>query len=354
MKTKIFQQKLCRHSFKTIQKGKYSQQICIKCNQSKLVTAAKQLQKNDPASKQSIKILPLVAAFVDKYKLFTNWLEIDFQGWGLPATSEPHEWCGLWTQLGCLNASKHKRLGKGNKIYLKQFQRSCYRATCKICYLKWIAREANSATRRIEKYALMTKKKSIHLMLIVHPSQHNLPVEILRKRMNHILKIAQIDGAAVSFHPVRFRDSTREWYPYPHFHLVGFGNEQKIRKAFGRYRWYVKNEGERESVFQTFCYILSHAGIKKGHHAVTWFGKLSYRKMSMEKEPKITKCPVCDEDFEEIYYAEEVHPIVPPDKPYEGLVDAEGWAQVEDHNKILTNFDNILIKKSNKIKDGGG
>ena len=329
MKTKTFQQKPCIHNFKVIQKEKHSPQSCVKCGQSKLVTATKQLQKNDPAFKQSINILPLVAAFVDKYKLFTNWLDIDFQGWRLPAISEPHEWCGLWTQQGCLNAQKHKRLGKGSKIYLKQFQRSCYRATCKICYLKWIAREANSATRRIEKYTLMTMKKPIHLMLIVPPSQHNLPIKILRKRMNHILKIAQLDGAAVTFHPFRFRESTKEWHPYPHFHLVGFGNEQEIRKSFGRYRWYVKNEGERESVFQTFCYILSHAGIKKGNHAVTWFGKISYRKMSTEKEPKISQCPICEEGFEEIYYIEDIHPVVPPNKPYEGLVDAKGWYPVK-------------------------
>lgn len=231
-------------------------------------------------------------------------------------------------QLGCLNNHEHKRLGKGNRIYLKQFQRSCYRATCKMCYLKWIARQANSATRRIEKYQTKTGKKPIHLILIVPPNQHELPVKILRRRMSNILKIAELEGAAVTFHPFRFNSRTREWYAYPHFHLIGFGSEQKIKNSFGRYGWFVKNEGERNSVFQTFCYILSHAGVKKGYQTVTWFGNVSYSKMPMEKEPKISKCPVCERDFIKIYYFKAVHPVVPPDKPYEGLVDAEGWYPV--------------------------
>lgn len=166
----------------------------------------------------------------------------------MPAVTEPHDWCGLWMQLGRINAHEHKKLGKGNRIYLKQFQRSCYRATCKRCYLKWIARQANSATRRIEKYATMTSKKPIHLILVVPPSQHHLPVKLLRQRMSHILKIAELDGAAVAFHPFRFNHDTRQWYSWPHFHLVGFGSEQKIRKSFGRYGWFVKNEIERFSL----------------------------------------------------------------------------------------------------------
>ena len=62
---------------------------------------------------------------------------------------------------------------------------------------------------------------------------------------------------------------------------------------------------------------------------MTWFGGVSYSNLQVEKEPKITKCPICGGGFEEIYYAGEVHPVVPPDKPYEGLVDAEGWYSVE-------------------------
>ena len=282
-----------------------------------------------PASKRSTSILTEVADFVDRYKLLTNWETADYQGWRLPSISDPHWWCGLFTTRGCLNVEAHQKLGKGNFVYVKRYQRSCYRAVCKTCYLKWIARQSNNATRRIESYANKSGKKPIHLILIVNANQYNTPVKILRQRMSHILKMAQIAGAAVAFHPFRFNREKRLFYPAPHFHLVGFGSEAKIRQAFGKYGWYVKNEGERESVFQTFCYILSHCGVKKGHQTVTWFGDLSYSKLHVEKEPKITKCPVCGGDFEEVYYEELFHPVVPPDKPYEGLVESDGWHPVE-------------------------
>lgn len=281
-----------------------------------------------PASERTNSILPNVADFVGEYKVLTNWEIVEYQGWTLPSVSEPHYWCGFFTTRGCLNVEAHKKLGKENFIYIKRFQRSCYRAVCKKCYLKWIARQSNNATRRIETYANKTGRKPIHLILIVNPNQNDTPVKILRQRMSHILKIAKIAGAAAVFHPFRFNREKRLFYPAPHFHLVGFGSEAQIKQAFGKYGWYVKNENERESVFQTFCYILSHCGIKKGHQALTWFGDLSYSKLPVEKEPKITHCPVCGGNFEEVVYEEVFHPVVPPDKPYEGLVLAEGWHPV--------------------------
>ena len=53
------------------------------------------------------------------------------------------------------------------------------------------------------------------------------------------------------------------WYAAsPHF-LAGFGKSSGIKNAFGRYGWYIKEAGERESVFQAFCYLLSHWGFRK-------------------------------------------------------------------------------------------
>jgi len=82
-------------------------------------------------------------------------------------------------------------------------------------------------------------------------------------------------------------------------------------------------------VFQTFCYLLSHCGIKKKVHTVSWFGKLSYSKLKVPKEPRITCCPICGGEFMPIYY-DGIHPVVPPDTYYEGLVDDDGgWFLVE-------------------------
>ena len=219
--------------------------------------------------------------------------------------------------------------GKGRSVWIKQYQRSCYRPSCKECYLKWIARQANRATRRILEYAEKTGKKPIHLMLMVHVSQYDLPYKLLRKRMMEILTIAQWEGGSVVFHPYRFRETSREFYYSPQFHLVGFGDKDKIKRAFGRYGWYVKIGEDRKSVFQTFCYILSHCGIRKRHHVVTWIGELSYSKVNVEEEPKITGCSVCGAKLVEVYH-EGIHPIVVPEKYYEGLVDSDGkWFKVE-------------------------
>ena len=281
-----------------------------------------------PASEQSSSTLQNVSDFVSEHKFLTNWMDADWQGWTLPATHEPHDWCGLWKTIGCNRTDLHEKLGKGRLTYIKQFRRSCYRAKCKSCHTNWIARQANVSTRRVEAYAKKSRQKPIHLILAVPTNQQNLPVKLLRQRMSHILKLGNIKGASVIFHPFRFSKSQHRWYASPHFHLVGFGNSSDIKNAFGRYGWYVKEAGERESVFQTFCYLLSHCGIKKGYQAVTWFGSLSYSKLHVEKEPRITKCPLCNGEFEEIYYEEPFHPIIPPDKHFEGAVDGEGWYKV--------------------------
>ena len=281
-----------------------------------------------PAFEQSNSTLQNTRDWVSESKFLTNWLYVEHEGWKLPTTLEPHDWCGLWKTMGCNRTDLHEKLGKGRLTYVKQFRRSCYRASCKSCFTNWIARQANVSTRRIEAFEKKSKQKSIHLILAVPVLQRNTPIKILRQRMSHILKIGNIYGASVIFHPFKFDKVERRWYSSPHFHLVGFGKSSDIKNEFGRYSWYVKEAGERESVFQTFCYLLSHCGIKKGYQSVTWFGSLSYSKLKVEKEPRITKCPLCNGEFEEIYYEEPIHPIIPPDKHFEGAVEGEGWHTV--------------------------
>src|SRR5437870_7591682 len=88
----------------------------------------------------------------------TNWNDVEHDGWKLPATDEPHDWCGSWQAKGCLNVDGHAHTKFRGKIYIKTYQRSCYRASCEKCHTKWIARESNKATRRIEKYEKLSGK----------------------------------------------------------------------------------------------------------------------------------------------------------------------------------------------------
>lgn len=280
-----------------------------------------------PVSKQSNSKLQKTREYVEDYQFLTNWHRIEHDGWILPATKEKHYWCGNWQTFGCLNKEAHQNLGKGNRIYIKQFQRSCYRASCEQCYLNWIARQANASTTRINQYG--KSRKPVHLLLSVNSYQYYLTDKELRQRVRKILEIIGFEGGAIIFHPFRFNKKIRCWYYSPHFHVIGFVNRHQICRGYGKFGWYVKDLGWRDSVFQSFCYLLSHCGIKKGVHSVSWIGRLSYSKLKVEKEPKITKCPVCGGDFEEVYYEELFHPVVPPDKPYEGLVESDGWYPVE-------------------------
>lgn len=275
--------------------------------------------------KQSNVTLERIAVKVANYKANTNWNKIRYQQYRLPATRSMYSWCGVLILLGCLNYKLHQLLGKGKRIYVKQYVRSCYRSTCELCFVKWIAREAERAKRRIEKYVEMHPgEEPLHIMLLPPPSQFSLPNEKLKERLMKILEIAEWEGGAVIFHPFKFREN---WYIAPHFHVVGFGSILKLRKAYGKYGWYVKNAGIRESIFGTFCYLLWHCGVKDGKHSVTWIGKLSYRKLRVEKEKKITCCPVCDDKFVPVIY-EGVHPIISLKKDYAGLIDWDGrWCK---------------------------
>ena len=285
-----------------------------------------------PASKPS-KSLGNTIDFVTERKICTNWDDIEHNGWHMISTKPKHDWCGMWQTVGCLNSATHQMLGKGKRVYLKQYVRSCYRPSCTECYPKWIARQANRSTRRIEAFGEKSKRMPIHLLLSVSQSQYGTSYDILKKRAREILKTIEFEGASIIFHPFRFHKSARTWYYSPHFHLVGYGWRTQIHKGYGKFGWYVKDLGIRQSVFQTYCYLLSHCGIKKRVHAVLWVGSLSYSKLRVEKEPLITCCPICGGDFMPIYY-DGIHPVVPPDEYYQGLVDdCGGWYPVKtiDH-----------------------
>lgn len=278
-----------------------------------------------PASKQS------EPDYFEEYQFMTNWFTIEHDGWRLPCTEEAHDWCGLWQTRGCLNEKAHAKLGYENKIFAKQFQRSCYRAVCKTCYKKWIARQANKATRRIDKYAKLSNRKPIHVLFSPPKWQYSKSVKDLRKIMNKILREVNLKGGATIFHSFRFNKKYREFYFSPHFHLIGFGYIQGIADAARKYGWFVKYLDVRKSVFQSFFYLLSHCGVKKGFHALVWLGDLSYSKLKLEKEPDSNLCPLCSQKLVPIYHEGE-HSGIPPDEIFEGFVDSEGWYVVYTEN----------------------
>ncbi len=282
---------------------------------------------------------------------YKNWNKVEFDGCRLPGTQEPRESCGEFKTIGCCNAEEHKRKGYGDTTYVNRFKSSCKSPHCKECVPQWIAREAIRATKRLEKFAKTTPNKAIHVILSPPREDHVLLEKKLHKKANKILKEVNLKGGALIFHPWRLIKEKLELFEYPHFHFIGFGWLRNLKLVATRYGWRVIYKGKRKTILGTFTYLLSHAGVKKGRHSVTWVGEMSYGKLKIDKRPNVGKCPACGRKLVPIYYVGK-HPPVPPDKPFEGFVDAEGWYEVKTldfDNKSDYKFEYDSRKETNEI-----
>ena len=268
------------------------------------------------------------SAFFDEYKFLTNWETAEHDGWRLPATSDAHDWCGLWRTIGCIETEKHKKLGFGDVVYVNHYQRSCFRPACKKCYEKWLGRQTNRSESRIHKYSEQTGRKPIHVVLSVSSWDVNLSFKEMKKKARKILKEVGMVGYALIFHPFRFNKRIRCWYYSPHFHVVGFGTVDRIADSYYKNYWFIKNLGVRKSVSHTFYYLLSHCGIKKKFHALTWAGVLSYSKLKIIDEPVFDKCPICNGEFVELYF-DGLDPPIYQGRYFLGIVNSDGWHLVQ-------------------------
>ncbi len=354
--TPTIKKKFCKHEYRTFFPQGKPIEACKKCKQRKVQEPinTKLTEFVDPAFKQSNIPEGFSEEFYWKYQFMTNWDNINEFGWRLPATGEPHYWCGIFQTIGCVKAKKHAKLGYGNIAWVKKYPRSCFRPVCKICCKKWLGRQANRATQRIEEYIKKNKgEKPFHVFFSPPKEFHNIPFDELKKQVKLIIRKARIKGGPLIFHPFRFDEPSRKWKWSPHFHLVGFGSYRNLSAVFGWKKWYVGNMGFRKSVFHTLHYLLSHCGIKKGVHALTWLGDLSYCKLDVQIEEKCNECPYCKSRLVPIFYAG-IDPVVPPDQYFEGFVDADGWYEekpvIEDNQEYR--FDHAPTKDLNEILKG--
>ena len=238
----------------------------------------------------------------EQMHLSSNWFFIQKHGWHLPATKEPHDWCGTWSWRGCLNVMGHTGSEAHGKVFVKTFQKSCYRADCQICWKKWLAREANKATKRIEKFEDQSKRHVKHIVISVPKWEYGKDKKELAKEARRILKEVKAEGGCMVFHPFRYNREEQFWYYSPHFHCLGFGWIEGTTETYQKSGWIVKNLGFRDSIFTTLFYQLSHAGIRKHNHVLTWFGELSYSKLHVDYGDELSqKCPYCFEQLIEVF-----------------------------------------------------
>lgn len=228
-----------------------------------------------------------------------NFHDVRWCGVGMPRSGVIKDNnCGRWGVKCCFNTESHP----DGKEYGKRFRMSCDRAECPECGDIWLFKSARRATEKIEACAKRYHQPVKHFVWSPNPNNVDVKtagIKKLREMANNDLTAAGAFGFSLICHPWRDRmiGDKREWYFSPHFHAIGFG-WIKVNKDFGTTRGVVKNLGVRESVMATFMYQLSHAGIKTGFHTVTWYGKMSYGKMSWYKpvlHPDL--CPHCDKEL---------------------------------------------------------
>jgi len=269
--------------------------------------------------------------FADWYET-TNYDKIEWDGWHMTGYDEPLGTCNQWAWRGCLNHRNHEN----GKIEAQTYQMKCIRSRCKLCSGSWLARETSKAYRRIKKFETWYagRDKIKHVIVSVPRWEQGKPLEELRKEMRKLCKRAGLRGGLDVVHPFRCKDG--KWFFSPHFHVMAYGWVTGTENIFKEKGWIIKNKGLRRSIKGTISYILSHAGIKKRRHTLTWWGELSYSKLKLEKDEEDEKkhcCTLCGAVYRPLIYFKDGFCLKPP--PQEIIItdDPYGWSYREDFYK---------------------
>ena len=246
-------------------------------------------------------ILPISQSTAPK-SLLKEKKGIDALDWSLPGQEPAYFNCEEWMTKGCLNVEEHE----GGLAFVRRFQRRCHRAECCKCYESWAGREAGKIEWRLDAWS---SDKVVHV--IVSPSNEdisNFTYKKLRSKAYRVLKKSGIYGGSVIFHHMRELKKSKRWYFSPHFHVLGFGWVQGTKEGYSEHGWIVKNKGLRKTVSGTALYQLSHAGVHKKFHTVTWFGELSYNKVKVPCPESKKKCPECGSKLRPLEYIGDAGP----------------------------------------------
>jgi len=206
-------------------------------------------------------------------------------------------------------------------VFKKKFERHPKRIFHEALVVKLEAMIKEKARDRSIRFLKRRRLRAFHVILSP-PQNHrwDTAAQFLsdRRAAYEIAKLHGLDAGALIPHPYRLRckkckstipdhhktcpkcgSSEFEWYFSPHFHVIGFGWIVDTGQGYLEHGWVVKNLRDRKSIYYTFQYILSHAGVSK-FHTVTWFGDLGYHSKKMLKMGGIPKvgslrslCPEC-------------------------------------------------------------
>jgi hypothetical protein len=269
--------------------------------------------------------------YIEQAKDSKEWKHANFEGFVLPAQGQAKAYCNKWISYGCDNIKQHPR----NQHYAEHTLKTCKVAHCPLCFESWIARQANRTTKRLSKFLEKRRFNFRHVVLSPPPNQaQNMSHPSLKKWLQTVLKVANIQTACVVFHPFRFQDKKKSIpYDSPHFHLLVYAHITNTPEFYNKTKWNIKNLGDLKTdkdIFTCVRYLLSHAGVKKGTHTVRYLGDVSYRKLKVEKEGLIPHCPYCNLPLR-IFSINFDSKHEPPPIDHVGLWDSSCFSPVDDN-----------------------
>jgi len=180
---------------------------------------------------------------------------------------------------------------------------SCNRRECPECWKKWLCREGEESairmwvlTRRVYLGKTLGRFRAGRIVhVVISFRRHGLSYSQARKKACTIAKRHGVSGGAVIFHPFR-TDDEGQYIPdgFVHYHVVGIAKAEVVWPSPGSDLPYVfkhipdppRFKGDTKKTYlgvrkfadllRLLRYLLSHAGLVQGTHALTWFGVLTY------------------------------------------------------------------------------
>lgn len=233
----------------------------------------------------------------------------------LPGYGEPYDSCGaVKFKIVCADCGS-------TTLALHH----CDRKECPTCYTTWSNRRARVATQKLESgfKQMGGRYRPRHVVV-------SLPASTWGMSYNDVLKLAlglihrytrgSYGGTSIG-HPWRFEDSQGEALQWkhcdlnreaiapifegyavyrPHVHFIMFGwiaPSEEIYRDTGVVIHTIAMLPTEQDVFSCIRYQLTHCGVDQTHHAIRWFGNMSYNnfvKVSESTETIYPRCEVCD------------------------------------------------------------
>jgi len=267
----------------------------------------------------------------------------------LPGSGSPSETCGEGIALFCNCCKK--------SFYVR---RSCLLRACPHCYEKWAAIEGKAAAWRFWtgiKYIYQGYRGIRYLHYVISMRPGGKSFDELRTDARKISRAHGIVGGLLVPHTHRLDDEgSRETDGTIHFHGIGIapGNVEpggtdgdtifkiipdpkKDQSKPSKYRGFLYFSEVKNCV----QYLLSHAAIIEGKHALTWWGLLSYNQLNTGtlkefcpdgfdfiNSPMKSKCPFCHSTDTEPCYQLDLVPRLSKSRQWEQGSD---WMLIEAH-----------------------